>query len=122
MSRRRHQVRILVSAKQRGPYRGRFMELTRSRCRWYPFLGRLHQNPCPMSRARLGRVWGENAHFWGGAMTSGDNDDARSNGSGSVVMGKCPMSLQVNVTIMGNDMGTAQASERGRTPGEVGGI
>ena len=54
--------------------------------------------------------------------TSGDNDYARSNRSGSVVMGKYLMSVQVDATIMGKDMGTAQASEWGRMPGEVGGI
>lgn len=37
----------------------------------------------------------------------GDDDDARSDGSGSsFVTGKCLMSVQVDATIMGKDMGT----------------
>ena len=60
-----------------------------------------------MSRARPGRVrWGGSARFRGGATTSGDDDDARTDGSGSVVTGKCLMSVQVDATIMGKDMGT----------------
>jgi hypothetical protein len=76
-------VRISLSAKRRGPYRGRFLlELTRRRRRRDPLLGRRQ-------------------------TTSGDDDDARSDGSGSsVVTGKCLMSVQVDATIMGKDMGT----------------
>ena len=91
---RQHHVSITLSARRRGPYRGRFvLELT---------------------RRQGGKIKSQSTSLSGSAQEMGEIRESRpdSNTTASLaskaapIPQKCLMSLQVDATIMGKDMGT----------------
>lgn len=104
-----HHVCITLSARRRGPYRGRFvLEFTR-RCQD----GRESQSTSPSKSSRKTgpikmNTTEDNSDLTISGESTAINQEAMSSNESNVNSPpkKCLMSLQVDATIMGNDMGT----------------